>query len=137
MTNDLMPRSSTPVLVLDDGDAPSLDGLATSVAVFGGGRIDLHYAPDLDTLRSMSDELVAHRARPVVVVDADHSLAPKSLLADAADLGFPLVVLSDGRDDAIHDHALSVGATAYLVSALPARELVARLAAIAPADGTP
>ena len=132
MTNDVMCGPATPVLVLDDGEAANLDGLATSVAVFGRGRLALHYATDLDDLRSMSDEIAARRARAVVVVDADHCPAPKALLADAADLGFPLVVLSDGRDDAIHDHALSVGATAYLLSALPARELVARLEAIAP-----
>ena len=131
MTIDLMSSSATPVLVLDDPDAGSLDGLATSVAVFGGGRLALHYAPDLETLRSMSDDLAARQAPAVVVVDADRCPAPKSLLAEAADLGFPLVVLSDGCDDAIHDHALSVGATAYLLSALPARELVARLAAVA------
>ena len=130
MTNDLMSDPATPVLVLDDPDAASLDGLATSVAVFGGGRLHLHYADDLEALRSMSDDLAARRARAVVVVDADHCPAPKSLLAEAADLGFPLVVLSDGCDDAIHDHALSVGAAAYLLSELPARDLVDRLGAI-------
>jgi DNA-binding NarL/FixJ family response regulator len=52
------------------------------------------------------------------------------VLAEAADMGFPLAVLSDGRSDAIHDHALSVGADAYLLSDLPARSLVARLAAL-------
>jgi DNA-binding NarL/FixJ family response regulator len=132
MTDKVMSDSGTAVLVLDDGEAANLDGLATSVAVFGHGQLDLHYATDLEALRSLGDELTARQARAVVVVDADQSAEPKSLLADAADLGFPLVVLSDGRHDAIHDHALSVGATAYLLSALPARELVARLEALAP-----
>src|SRR5439155_788657 len=97
MSNDVMSGPATPVLVLDDGEAANLDGLATSVAVFGRGQLALHYATDLDDLRSMSDELAARRARGVVVVDADHCPAPKALLADAADLGFPLAVLSDGR----------------------------------------
>ena len=58
------------------------------------------------------------------MVDADYNAEPKDLLANAAGMGFPLVVLSDGRDDAIHGHALSVGAAAYLLSELPARALV-------------
>jgi DNA-binding NarL/FixJ family response regulator len=41
------------------------------------------------------------------------------------------VVLSDGRDDAIADHALSVGAAAYAPTSLPGRDLVDLLATLA------
>lgn len=123
-------RPCIPVLLLDEGQAESFDALAASVAIFGGDRFELLYAPDLETLRQMTDELAGLHSDALVVVDADHDPEPKALLAEAADTGFPLVVLSDGHSDAIHDHALSVGAAAYLLSALPAQELVARLAAI-------
>jgi DNA-binding NarL/FixJ family response regulator len=123
-------RPSIPVLCLDEGQAESLDALAASVAIFGADRFELLYAPDRDTLRRMTDELATLHADALVVVDADHDPEPKSLLAEAADTGFPLVVLSDGRSDAIHDHALSVGAAAYLLSTLPAHDLVDRLAAL-------
>lgn len=129
MATTTMSRPTT-VLVLDEGEAHNLDALAASVSIFGAGRFALHYAPDLDSLLQMSAELAGLGAEAVVVVDADHDPHPKSLLAMAADAGFPLVVVSSGRDDAIHDHALSVGAAAYLLSELPARELVDRLAAI-------
>jgi DNA-binding response OmpR family regulator len=118
------------VLLLDEGQGSSLDALAASVAIFGGDRFELLYAADLVSLRQMTEELAALDSPALVVVDADHDPEPKTLLVEVADTGFPLVVLSDGRSDAIHDHALSVGAAAYLLSALPARELVDRLAAI-------
>jgi hypothetical protein len=123
-------RSCTPVLLLDEGQATSLDALAASVSIFGAGRFELLYAPDMDCLRRMSGELATLHADALVVVDADHDAEPKRLLAEAGDMGFPLVVVSDGRDEAIHGHALSVGAAAYLLSELPARELVARLGAL-------
>lgn len=120
----------TQVLMLDHGQAANLDAVAASVALFGRGRLELVCAPDLGTLREMADELVARHAPAVIVVDVDHELTPKSVLAEAADAGLPLAVLSDGRSDAIHDHALSVGAAAYLLTPLPAKELVASLEAL-------
>lgn len=123
------PARPTPVVLLDEGQATSFDALAASVSIFGAGRFDLLYATDRESLRRMTGELAGH-TRALVIVDADHDPEPKNLLATAADMGFPLVVLTDGRDDAIHDHALSVGAAAYLLSELPARELVARLEAL-------
>jgi DNA-binding response OmpR family regulator len=125
-------RFCTQVLLLDEGYATSLDAVAASVALFGRGRLELLCAPDLPSLREMAGELAALDAPTVIVVDVDHDPEPKSVLAEAVEAGFPLAVLSDGRSDAIHDHALSVGAAAYLLSELPARELIARLAAIAP-----
>jgi hypothetical protein len=120
----------TQVLALDEGQASSLDAVAASVALFGAGRLELRYAPDLPALRQMATELSAFDAPAIIVVDVDDDAEPKSVLAEAAELGLPLAVLSDGRSDAIHDHALSVGADAYLLSALPARTLVASLAAL-------
>jgi len=124
------PRSCIPVLCLDEGRADSLDALAASVAIFGGDRFELIYAPDREALHRMTHELAGLHADALVVVDADHHPEPKSLLADVANMGFPLVVLSDGHSDAMHDHALSVGAAAYLLSTLPAHDLVDLLAAL-------
>ncbi len=118
------------VLLLDEGETTSLDALAVSVAIFGGDRFELIPVPDRDSLWSTADELAAADTSGVVVVDVDHHPEPKSVLAHAADTGFPLVVLSDGRRDAIADHALSVAAAAYLPTTLPAQELVAQLAAL-------
>jgi DNA-binding NarL/FixJ family response regulator len=126
----MMSRPTTSVLLFDEGQASNLDALAASVSIFGAGRFELLYASDLDSLRQMAVELAALDAAALVVVDADHEREPKELLATAANMGFPLVVLSDGRDDAIHDHALSVGAAAYLLSELPARALVDSLDAL-------
>jgi DNA-binding NarL/FixJ family response regulator len=125
-----MSRPVTSVLLLDEGQASSLDALAASVSIFGAGRLELLYAADLDALREMAGEVANMGGPALVVVDADRHPHPKELLADAADIGFPLVVLSDGRDDAVHDHALSVGAAAYLLSDLPARALVDSLEAL-------
>ena len=125
-----VPRPTTSVLLFDEGQPTSLDALAASVSIFGAGRFELLYATDLESLRRMAGELADLRAEALVVVDADHDPEPKDLLATAAGMGIPLVVVSNGRDDAIHDHALSVGAAAYLLSELPARDLVARLSAI-------
>lgn len=130
MMNGTTSRPATPVLLFDDGRASSLDALAASVGIFGAGRFELLYASDLDSLRLMAGALAAARSDAVVVVDADGNPEPKDLLASAADMGLPLVVMSDGRNDAIHDHALSVGAAAYLLSELPARALVDRLEAV-------
>jgi len=129
-----MSRPTTSVLLFDEGQPTSLDALAASVSIFGAGRFELLYAADLDSLCQMAGELASAHADALVVVDADYDPRPKDLLARAADMGFPLVVLSDGRDDAIHDHALSVGAAAYLLSELPARDLVDRLGAISGAQ---
>jgi DNA-binding NarL/FixJ family response regulator len=41
------------------------------------------------------------------------------------------VVLTDGNNEAIQDHALSVGAAACLSTSLPAREVVSRLRRVA------
>jgi AmiR/NasT family two-component response regulator len=122
-----MSPPSTQVLLLDEGYATSLDAVAASVALFGRGRLEVRCAPDLGSLREMADELAALHAPTVIVVDVDHDPEPKSVLAEAAEAGFPLAVLSDGHNDSIHDHALSVGAAAYLLTPLPAQELVARL----------
>ncbi|HYH49365.1 MAG TPA: hypothetical protein VEG38_07430 [Acidimicrobiia bacterium] len=116
--------------MLDDGYASSLDAVAASVALFGRGRLEVRCASDLGSLREMAGDLVAADTPAVIVVDVDHDPAPKSVLAEAADAGLPLAVLSDGRSDAIHDHALSVGAAAYLLTPLPAKELVANLEAL-------
>ena len=124
------PRICTQVLYLDQGQATSLDAVAASVALFGRGRLELLSAPDLGALREMAAELGAFGAPTVIVVDVDQDDEPKSVLADAAEAGFPLAVLSDGRNDAIHDHALSVGAAAYLLTPLPAQELVTVLEAL-------
>jgi len=123
-------QSSTQVLLLDDGYASSLDAVAASVALFGRGRLEVRCAPDLGALRAMAGDVIAADAPAVIVVDVDHDPAPKSVLAEAADAGLPLAVLSDGHSDAIHDHALSVGAAAYLLTPLPAQELVANLEAL-------
>jgi DNA-binding NarL/FixJ family response regulator len=130
MTDEAFSGRRAPVLVLDDDNAGSLDGLAASAAIFGRGDLDLRYANDLDGLREMAQQLAALQAPALIVVDPDRSPEPKSLLAGAADLGFPLVVLSDGRDDAVQEHARSVGAAACLLSTVPARQLVAELAAL-------
>lgn len=119
------------VLVLDEGEATTLDALAASAAIFGDQKLEFLYAPDRGSLRRMADELAALDAWAVIVVDVDHDPAPKSVLADAAEAPFPLVVLSDGRDQAIDDHALSVGAAACLATSLPAREMIAMLAMVA------
>ena len=134
MAIGMMSRPTTSVLLFDEGQPTSLDALAASVSIFGAGRFELLYAADLDSLCQMAGELASAHADALVVVDADYDPEPKDLLARAADMGFPLVVLSDGRDDAIHDHALSVGAAAYLLSELPARDLVERLGAISGAQ---
>ena len=120
----------TSVLLFDEGQPASFDALAASVSIFGAGRFELLYAADMDSLQQRAGELAGVDADALVVVDADYDPQPKDLLARAADMGLPLIVLSDGRDDAIHDHALSVGAAAYLLSELPARDLVARLGAV-------
>lgn len=125
-----MTRPATPVLLFDEGQTSNLDALAASVGIFGAGRFELLYAFDLDSLRQMASELARAHARALIVVDADHNPEPKDLLANAADMGLPLVVLSAGRDNAIHDHALSVGAAAYLLSELPARALIDSLEAL-------
>lgn len=123
-------RTRLHILLLDEGETASLDALAASVAIFGDDRFALVPAPDRGALWRTADEVAAADGKAVVVVDVDHHPEPKDVLADAADVGFPLVVLSDGHDEAIHDHALSVAAAAYLPTTLPARELVAQLAAL-------
>lgn len=121
---------ATHVLLLDEGHARNLDAVAASVALFGRGRLELLCAPDLPSLRQMAGELAALRIPAVIVVDVDHDAEAKSVLAEAAEAGLPLAVLSDGGNEAIHDHALSVGAAAYLMTPLPAQALVAQLEAL-------
>jgi DNA-binding response OmpR family regulator len=123
-------RPAPHVLLLDEGYATSLDAVAACVALFGRGRLEILCASDLGSLRQTASELAALNLPAVIVVDVDEHPAPKSILAEAAEAGFPLAVLSDGRDEAIHDHALSVGAAAYLLTPLPAQDLVARLEAL-------
>lgn len=118
------------MLLLDEGDATSLDALAASVAIFGGDGFELVPAPDYDALWRTARDISAADAEAVVVVDVDHHPQPKSLLADVAEIGFPVVVVTDGGNDAIQDHALSVGAAAYLPTTMPARELVACLSSL-------
>ena len=130
-------RRCAQVVLLDDGQATNLDALAVSVAIFGGGRLQLVCASDRDSLRETANQLARIDAVAVIVVEVDRDPEPKSVLADAADAGFPLVVLSDGRDELIQDHALSVGAAAYLPTTLPGRELVAQLVAVASAADRP
>jgi len=115
------------VLVLDDGEATTLDGLATAVAMFGRGRLELLYADCPHTLRRMADQLAAAGTVAVIVVDVDRHPEPKEILADIAEAGIPLVVVSDGHNEAVHDHALSVGAAAYLPTSLPAHEMISQL----------
>jgi hypothetical protein len=118
------------VLVLDEDPTTSLDALATAVAVFGEGRFKLLYADDQEALRTMADQLATAGAAAVIVVDVDDHPAPKHLLADVTEAGFPIAVVTGGRNAAIQDHALSVGADAYLPTSLPARELVSVLWAL-------
>ena len=117
------------VLVLDEesGTAPALDALALAMAVFGRGRLGLLYAPDREALRRMVDDLAARETPTVIVVDVDRHPEPKHVLAEVVEATFPLAVLSDGVQEAIHDHALSVGAAAYLPTSLPAPEMISRL----------
>lgn len=126
----MTPHTPLTVLLLDEDESTGLDALAASVAIFGAGRFALRYAYDQGALRQLAVELAALGAPAVIVVDVDHDPEPKSFLAAAAEVGYPLVVLSDGRNDAIQDHALSVGAAAYLPAALPARDMVSRLATL-------
>ena len=130
MQTEMTPLSHLQVLVFDDGEATTLDGLATAVAMFGRGRCELVYADHQDELRRMADQLAAAGTAAVIVVDVDHHPAPKQVLADVAEAGFPLVVVSDGRRQAVHDHALSVGAAAYLPTSMPAQEMISRLTAL-------
>lgn len=124
-TMTTLPR--IPVLLLDEGQASRLDALATAVAIFGRDRFELVSADDRDSLRRMADHLADAGTAAVIVVDVDHHPEPKDALADVAEAGFPVVVVSDGRNDAIQDHALSVGAAAYVPTSLPAREIVSLL----------
>jgi hypothetical protein len=130
MHTDMTPLPHRHVLVLDDGKATTLDALATAVAMFGRGRFQLLYADHQDGLRRMADQLADAGTAAVVVVDVDHHPEPKDVLADLAMAGFPLAVVSDGRNEAVHDHALSVGAAAYLPTSLPAQEMISLLAAL-------
>jgi hypothetical protein len=113
------------VLVLDEGDATNLDALALTLAVFGRGRFELLYADDRRSLRRMAAQL--DRVAGVVVVDVDRYPDPKDLLAEVAEAGVPVVVVTDGRNEAIFDHALSVGAAACVATSLPARDVISHL----------
>lgn len=130
----MTPHAPVRVLLLDPEEQPAgLDALAACVAMFGAHRFELLYAHDLDALYRMAGDLAAAGATAVVVVDVDHDPEPKSILAAAVEAGYPLAVLSDGRDDTIADHALAVAADAYVPLTLPARDLVDVLATVAAA----
>jgi hypothetical protein len=131
LRTETSPHAPPSVLLLDDEAATSLDALAASVAVFAPGRLELLYAADADALHRMAGELAALEADALIVVDVDNHPEPKHFLAVAADAGYPLVVLSNGRNGAIADHALSVGAAAYAPTSLPGRDLVDLLATLA------
>lgn len=132
MRTETTPRTPVRVLLLDAEEQPAgLDALAASVAVFGTGQFELLYAHDLDALYRMAGELAGTGAVAAIVVDVDHEPEPKTVMASAADAGYPLVVLSDDRNDRIADHALSVAAAAYAPTTLPARELLDLLATVA------
>jgi DNA-binding NarL/FixJ family response regulator len=124
------PLPEAHVLVLDEDPTRNLDALATAVAIFGEGRFNLLYAEDQDGLHLMADRLAGTGTSAVIVVDVDDHPAPKQLLANVTEAGFPVAVVSDGDNEAIHDHALSVGAAAYLPTSLPARELVFALGSL-------
>lgn len=130
MLTETSPLSLAHVLVLDEDPTTSLDALATAVAIFGEGRFSLLYAEDPDGLRLMADQLAGAGTPAVIVVDVDDHPAPKHLLANLTEAGFPVAVVTGGNNHAIHDHALSVGAAAYLPTSLPARELVSVLGSL-------
>lgn len=130
MLTENSPLPQVHVLVLDEDPTTSLDGLATAVAIFGEGRFKLLYADDRDDLWTMADQLATAGTAAVIVVDVDGHPEPKHLLADVAEAGFPVAVVTDGRNEAIQDHALSVGAAACLPTSLPAREMVSVLGAL-------
>jgi len=115
----MTPHIPLNLILLDEDGSSGLDALAASVAIFGTGRFELRYAYDPGALRQTAVELAEIGATAVIVVDVDHDPEPKSFLAAAAEVGFPLVVLSDGRNDAIQDHALSVGAAGFLPTTMP------------------
>lgn len=133
LPSETTPQLQPQVLVLDEepDTTPSLDALAVAVAVFGRGGLGLLYAVDQDALHEMADALAAAGTPSVIVVDVDRHPEPKQVLAEMAEAGFPLAVVTDGGHEAIHDHALSVGAAAYLPTTLPAREMVSLLTALA------
>ena len=90
------------------------------------GRVDFLVASvdDPTAVRATTDAAGGR----VVVVNVDDDPEPKQTLADLAEAGFPVVVLTEGRDDTVVEHARSVGAAACLPLSLPARELLSRLA---------
>jgi AmiR/NasT family two-component response regulator len=117
------------LILFDNGRAaPGLDGLAAAVAIFGQGRFLVASVHDPTAVRAATDAA----AERVVVVNVDDDPEPKQTLADLAEAGFPVVVLTDGRDDTVAEHARSVGAAACLPLSLPARELISRLAVSLP-----
>ena len=130
MLTEMTPLPQAHVLVLDEDPTTSLEALATAVAIFGEGGFTLLYAEDQDGLRMMADQLGTAGTAAVVVVDVDDHPEPKDLLADVTGAGFPVAVVTGGRNEAIQHHALSVGAAAYLPTSLPARELVSTLRAL-------
>jgi len=129
--------SPVSILLLDDGHQ-TFDGLAAAVALFGRGRVELAYLDDAHSLRVVAQ----HTGVQLLLVDVDGAADPKSVLADLIDaVGLPIVVLTDGRP-AVVDGVRAVDALAWLPTALPARELVELLTALAaslaarPGEGT-
>ena len=119
--------SPTRLLLLDDGVSPSLEAFAAAVGVFGHGRVELVYAYDRLSVQDLAEAFEVS----VIVVDVDAVADPKDLLADIVEANVPVVVLTDGCDDSVYDHVASVGAAGYVVTGLPAREVVARVVSAA------
>lgn len=126
-----MAAAPLPVVIVDDGHAGTVEGLAVAVAVFGQGRLDLIAVGDWTAVRAAT----AHLAAGVVVVDVDRHPDPKDALAELAGGCLPVVVLTDGRDETVAEHAHSVGVVTCL-STSPAHEIVSRLCAVAEAAGS-
>jgi len=116
------------LVVLDDGSAAGLDGVALAVAAFGHGRFRLTYAPDVAAIRAAAPRM---RTGCVAVVNVDDDRFPKQTVADISDTGLPVVVLTDGTDETIAEHAASTGAAACLALSVPGRELVSMLEMLA------
>ena len=119
-------RAAAPLLgvVVDDGQARTIDGLAMAAAIFGHGRFELIYVDDPTAIPSPA---VAPAAGVVVIVDVDRDPNPKQTLAKLTQRDVPVVVLTDGRDQTVAEHARSVGVAACLPTSLPAHEILSYL----------
>jgi AmiR/NasT family two-component response regulator len=127
----MMAAAPLPVVIVDDGHAETVEGLAVAVAAFGQGRLDLVAVGDWMAARSTAARLAAG----VVVVDVDRHPDPRDALAKLTEGCLAVVVLTDGRDETVAEHARSVGAVTCLTTS-PAHEVVSRLCALAEAAGS-